>query len=42
MKFTIINQTKDGVLLQMDNGDTQYLTSEEYVLFLKNREKNGY
>lgn len=31
----------NGVLLQVDNGDTQYLTIEEYKLFLKNREKNG-
>jgi hypothetical protein len=42
MNFTIINQTQDGVLLQADNGDTQYLTLEEYETFLKNREKNGY
>lgn len=30
-----------GVILQVDNGDTQYLTTEEYKTFLKNREKNG-
>jgi hypothetical protein len=42
MNFTVINQTQDGVLLQMYNGDTQYLTNEEYETFLKNREKNGY
>lgn len=28
-----------GVLLQIDNGDTQYLTMKEYKIFLKNREK---
>ncbi|NIQ16692.1 MAG: hypothetical protein GTO02_20595 [Candidatus Dadabacteria bacterium] len=28
-----------GVLLQIPNGDTQYLTTEEYKTFLKNREK---
>tara|TARA_R110000772_G_scaffold233476_1_gene345027 strand:+ start:1047 stop:1199 length:153 start_codon:yes stop_codon:yes gene_type:complete len=28
-----------GVVLQIDNGDTQYLTIEDYTLFLKNREK---
>jgi hypothetical protein len=28
-----------GVVLQTDNGDTQYLTIEDYTLFLKNREK---
>tara|TARA_R110002020_G_scaffold138469_7_gene308579 strand:- start:40645 stop:40818 length:174 start_codon:yes stop_codon:yes gene_type:complete len=28
-----------GVLLQIDNGDTQYLTMKEYKVFLKNREK---
>lgn len=29
----------NGVVLQIDNGDTQYLTMEDYTLFLKNREK---
>ena len=29
----------NGVVLQIDNGDTQYLTIEDYTLFLKNREK---
>ena len=28
-----------GLIIQIDNGDTQYLTTEEYKLFLKNREK---
>ena len=41
MNCQIINLVKDkgeiiGVLLQLDNGDTQYLTIEEY-----NKFKNG-
>jgi len=28
-----------GVVLQVDNGETQYLTMEEYKVFLKNRNK---
>jgi hypothetical protein len=27
-----------GVIIQTDNGDTQYLTMGEYKVFLKNRE----
>ena len=27
-----------GVLIQVDNGDTQYLTMEEYGVFLKENE----
>lgn len=42
MNYTIINQTKDGVLIQTDNGDTQYFTLIEYQQFIKNREINGY
>jgi hypothetical protein len=30
-----------GVMLRMDNGDTQCLSIAEYETFLKNREKNG-
>lgn len=32
----------NGVTVSTDNGDTQYLTGEEYDKLLKNREKNGY
>jgi hypothetical protein len=40
MTFQIINLIKDkgqiiGVLLQVENGDTQYLTIEEYNNFIK-------
>tara|TARA_R110000823_G_scaffold239099_7_gene364374 strand:- start:6302 stop:6454 length:153 start_codon:yes stop_codon:yes gene_type:complete len=28
-----------GVIIQVDNGDTQYLTISDYKVFLKNREK---
>ena len=28
-----------GVIIQTDNGDTQYLTIKDYRVFLKNREK---
>ena len=28
-----------GVIIQIDNGDKQYLTVEQYKTFLKNREK---
>ena len=37
--YTIINKTEEGVTIQIDNGDTQFLTNEEYDLFVKNREK---
>ena len=44
--YTILQWVSDdgvkephGVVLQIDNGDTQYLTIEDYTLFLKNREK---
>ena len=30
-----------GVMLRMNNGDTQCLSIAEYETFLKNREKNG-
>ncbi len=29
-----------GVYLQIDNGDVQYLTINEYNTFIKNRNKN--
>jgi hypothetical protein len=29
-----------GVIIQVDNGDTQYLTMEEYNQFLQNRQEN--
>lgn len=43
MNCQIINLIKEkgeviGVLLQLDNGDTQYLTIEEYNKFIN---KNG-
>ena len=28
-----------GVMVQLDNGDTQYLTMDELKLFMENREK---
>ena len=37
--YTVINTTIEGVLIQVDNGDTQYLTTEEYNKFLENRQK---
>jgi len=37
--YTII-ETEEGVLIQVENGDTQYLTHEEYELFVKNRQNS--
>lgn len=31
----------NGVVIQTDNGDTQYLTMKEYKVFLKNRENEN-
>lgn len=39
--FIIIKQDQHGVLIGVDNGDTQYLTTEEYETFLKNRNENN-
>ena len=41
LHWTIDKDTQEqiGVLVQADNGDTQYLTKAEYEQFLKNREK---
>lgn len=33
------NNQPQGVIIQIDNGDTQYLTMNDYDLFLKNRQK---
>ena len=35
-----IIETEEGVLIQVENGDTQYLTHEEYELFVKNRQNS--
>ena len=29
--YSIINKTEQGVTIQIDNGDTQFLTNEELV-----------
>ena len=31
-----------GVLVSVDNGDTQYMTMSEYDKFIKKRQENGY
>jgi len=43
-EYSVIEWCKDknsqephGVIIQVDNGDTQYLTIEQYELFQKNR-----
>ena len=45
MNYTIISYCLNegesephGVMVQLDNGDTQYLTMDELKLFIKNRE----
>jgi hypothetical protein len=38
-EYKIIQQDNKGVLIQVDNGDSQYLTTEEYKIFVENREK---
>jgi hypothetical protein len=38
-EYKIIQQDNDGVLIQVDNGDNQYLTTEEYEIFIENRNK---
>lgn len=32
------NNEPQGVIVQVDNGDTQYMTIEDYNQFLKNRQ----
>lgn len=36
-QLTIIQETKDGYLCMSPNGDTQWLTKEEYEKFNHNR-----
>jgi hypothetical protein len=38
-EVTVIKEDKDGVLLQSPNGDTQYLTHNEYLTYKENIEK---
>lgn len=38
-EVTIIKEDKDGVLLQSPNGDTQFLTHNEYITYSYNIEK---
>ncbi len=40
--YSVVKESKDGVLLQVDNGDTQYLTYAEFETFKKNRKKQGF
>lgn len=35
--LTIVNETKDGYLCMVPNGDTQWLTKKEYEEFNRNR-----
>lgn len=37
--LTIINETADGYLCAAPNGDTQWMTKEEFENYLINREK---
>ena len=40
--YCTLTGSLNGVTIQVDNGDTQYLTVEEYNKFIKNRkEKYG-
>lgn len=36
-EFTVIRAEHDGVLVQIGNGDTQWLTNEEYALLNEKR-----
>lgn len=36
-EFTVIRAELDGVLVQISNGDTQWLTNEEYALLNEKR-----
>jgi len=36
-EITIIKETDDGYLCMSPNGDTQWMTKEEYINHLKNR-----
>ena len=36
-ELTIVNETKDGYLVMSPNGDTQWITKEEYESYLRNR-----
>ena len=42
LNYTIVKESKNGVLIQLDNGDSQYLTNAEYTTFKKNRKKQGF
>lgn len=39
MGYSIINTTDFGVLLQMDNGDTQFLTHADFEIFKSKQKK---
>ena len=36
-EFTVIRAEHDGVLVQITNGDTQWLTNEEYAILNEKR-----
>jgi hypothetical protein len=36
-EFTVIRAEHDGVLVQVGNGDTQWLTNEEYAILNEKR-----
>jgi hypothetical protein len=38
--MTIINETKDGVLVSAPNGDTQWITKEDYEKMKASDEKH--
>jgi hypothetical protein len=36
----IIKETSEGYLVMSPNGDTQWLTKEDYINYLNNKKKN--
>jgi transcriptional antiterminator Rof (Rho-off) len=38
-ELQIILETNDGYLVSAPNGDTQWLTKDEYLLYVENRRK---
>jgi len=37
-ELTIVNETKNGYLCMSPNGDTNWMTKDDYINYLKNRE----
>lgn len=40
--YNVVKETKEGVLLEISNGDSIYLTKNEFKTFKKNRKNKGF